>query len=315
MEAFHAILSSVVTADQERNVTAFLATHHQVIARRQAVELGLTLPQIKRLVGTGKWQVVLPGTYAPAGIPLDHDAFLAAACLRAGPRAAASHRSAAWLWGLCERPPSRPSLTTAGHTPVWRDKVEVHVSRDLDYGRVLIRDGIPATDPVRTLADLGAIATARELDDAIDRALATRLLTAAGLEAEIARLGRQGRRGIVELRRALIGRGMAGAPDPSVLESRVHRLLGSWGITPAGTEVRVCGGRYRVGVLLRAGVVLEVDGYAYHWSPESKAADSRRRNALRRAGILVIEADWVTVMRQPDLLRRELLDTLAMSSP
>ncbi len=59
-------------------------------------------------------------------------------------------------------------------------------------------------------------------------------------------------------------------------------------------------------MLLRSGVALEVDGYAYHWSPEAKAADSRRRNALRVAGIFVVEADWVTVMRHP----AELCDTV-----
>lgn len=304
----------MITPEQERRITAHLAAHH-VLARHQALELGLSPSQVKRLVKTGRWEIVLPGVYVPAGVQVGHDTLLAAACLRAGPTAVASHRSAAWLWGLLDRAPSEPSLTITGRPPTWRDRVEVHISRDLDYRRVLIRRGFPATDPMRTLADLGAIVTARQLDDAIDRALAARMLTVEGLEAEVARLGRQGRRGTLQLQRALTARGFAGAPAPSVLESRVHRLLRSWGIVPLGTEVRVCGSRYRVDVLLRPGIVLEVDGYAYHWSPESKAADSHRRNALRRHGLVVIEADWVTVMRHPALLKAEVLETLAKANP
>lgn len=105
---------------------------------------------------------------------------------------------------------------------------------------------------------------------------------------------------------------MLGAPRPSVLESKLYRLLQRWGAEPLRVEVVVCDGRYRIDVLLRPGLALEVDGYTYHWSPEAKAADSRRRNALRREGFVVIESDWVTVVRHPDVLRQEVFAALAI---
>lgn len=272
---------------------------------------GLTSAQIGRLVQTGRWQAVFPGVYTPAGVHLDHEGYLAAACAKAGALVAASHRSAGWLWGLLAQPPARPSISITGRPPTWREQVEVHVAVDLDYSRVLVRRGIPVTDPLRTLVDLGAVVPVRVLNDAVDRALAGKLLTVEGLEAEIGRLSRQGRQGVRQLRQALLGRNMIGAPTPSVLESRGLRLLYSWGIIPLGTQVSVCDGRYRVDFQLRLDVVLEVDGYAYHWSPEAKAADSRRRNDLRRSGLLVIESDWVTVMHHPNVLEQEVRQTLA----
>jgi very-short-patch-repair endonuclease len=122
---------------------------------------------------------------------------------------------------------------------------------------------------------------------------------------ELQRLARPGRRGVRALREAMKQRGLVQAPTASVLESRILRLLRQWGITPAGVEVVVGEGRYRVDVMLCAGLALEVDGYAFHWSPEAKAADSRRRNRLALQGVRVVEADWVTVMRRPEQLREE----------
>ncbi|HLH47210.1 MAG TPA: hypothetical protein VKV25_08625 [Acidimicrobiales bacterium] len=136
-------------------------------------------------------------------------------------------------------------------------------------------------------------------------------MTAAGLEAEVSRLSRRGRTGTGALRDALRRRGIAGVVAPSVLESRVLRLLRSWGIEPLRVESTVLGGRYRSDFLLRPTLALEVDGYTYHWSPEAKAADSRRRNDLRLAGFEIIETDWVTAVRQPGVLRREVPAAMA----
>jgi hypothetical protein len=177
---------------------------------------------------------------------------------------------------------------------------------------VLIRRNIPVTDPIRTLADLGDVVEAPVLDDAIDRALAGRLITVEGLEREVERLHQHGRRGVRHLRRALERRGFRGVPHPSVLESRTLRVLRTCGVEPIGTEVVVCDGRYRLDILLKPGMALEVDGYTFHWSPEAKAADSRRRNDLRLSGIIVLEADWVTVIREPQSLQATVLAALEL---
>lgn len=284
-------------------VSAYLASHHGVITRDKALELGLTADQVERQLRDGMWRGLHRGIYQSTDHADGPEARLLAGCLVGGPSAVASHCSAAWLWGLIPAPPPRPAVTVARERrPSW-DAVEWHRRDDLDPGRVLVHRGLPVTDPLRTIADLGEVLARRDLEDVVDRGVARRLLSVGALEAEIGRLSKPGRRGVPALRDALARRGLTGAPDPSVLESRVLRLLRRWGVTPAGTEVVVADGRYRIDVELAAGLALEVDGYAYHWSPEAKAADSRRRNELRHHGIRVIEADWVTVMHDPDSLR------------
>lgn len=175
----------------------------------------------------------------------------------------------------------------------------------------MVRRGIPLTDVRRTLVDLGQVAGPDELADVVDRALLRRLVTVKALEEELNRLARPGRRGPAALRQSLAGRGFTGGPEPSILEARVRRLLRRWRIPVLGFEVTVLGARYRLDFLLRRDVALEVDGYAYHWSPEDKSADAGRRADLAAAGIIVVEADWILVTRHPEELRRRLLGVLA----
>jgi very-short-patch-repair endonuclease len=179
-----------------------------------------------------------------------------------------------------------PALRTFDlHRPV---SAPAHVTR---------RRGVPCTDPLRTLVDLAGVAPAREVDDAVDQALASQLLTVEALEAEVGRLSRPGRCGVGLMRSALHRRGLIGAPAPSVLESRTLRLLRRAGIEPVAVEVRVGeGGRYRIDIALTPVLVIEVDGYAFHFSPEQKTEDERRRRRLRLSGVEVLVYTWRDVV-------------------
>lgn len=302
----------MVSVLQEKLLNAFLSSHHGVISRREARALGLTEEQVKWNVRTGRWVRIHRGIYRRAGEAPGPEARLLAACLAGGSEAVASHASAAWLWQLVQTVPDRPTVTVARGRSGRVTGVDQHRRSDIDASRVLVRSSIPVTDPIRTLADLGDVVEAPVLDDAIDRALAGRLITVEGLEREVDRLHQHGRRGVRHLRRALERRGFGGAPHPSVLESRTLRVLKAGGVVPIGTEVVVGDGRYRLDILLKPGMALEVDGYTFHWSPEAKAADSRRRNDLRLSGIIVLEADWITVIRDPGGLRATVLAALEL---
>jgi hypothetical protein len=302
----------MVSPLQEKLINAFLASHHGVISRHEARSLGLTEEQVKWNLRTGRWVRIHRGIYRRAGEAAGPEARLLAACLAAGREAVASHASAAWLWQLVRAAPERPTVTVAPGRSDQLAGVQQHRRRDIDATRILIRRSIPVTDPIRTLADLGDVVEAEVLDEAIDRALAGRLITVEGLEREVERLHQHGRRGVRHLRLALDRRGFRGAPHPSVLESRTLRLLAGCGVVPIGTEVVVCDGRYRLDMLLTPHLALEVDGYRFHWSPEAKAADSRRRNDLRLSGIIVIEADWITVVREPQRLQASVRAALGL---
>ncbi len=259
---------------------------------------------------SGDWEpvgrLVVRSAAAPRGA--EHDLWVA--YLAAGPAAVVSHVSAAWLWDLAP-PPPLPTLSVPRGGTSRVERAVVHRPR-IPAARVVHRKGLPCTDPLRTLVELAAALPAAELDEAVDRALARRLVSVPALEAEIGRVAGRGRQGPALLRGALGRRGHLGAPAPSVLESNLLRLLDRAGITPLATEVRAGpDGRYRLDCLLAPGVAVEVDGFAYHASPEQKGDDERRRNQLRLEGWVLLVYTWRDVLGDGNRVVSELRAALA----
>ncbi|HMC41161.1 MAG TPA: DUF559 domain-containing protein [Acidimicrobiales bacterium] len=289
-----------------------------LITRAQALDAGLTTSQIHERLRNRSWTRVHAGVYAAAEAPLTPERDLLAATLaagRAGPAVAASHLSAAWLLQLVDRPPRRPVITIPHGRAVRLEGAVVHRSRDLDLSRVNVRRGIPYTDPLRIMTDLAGELEPARLTPIVDRALATRLITTDGLEQEIARRARPGRRGPAALETVLRSRGLVGGPEPSVLEAEALRLFRRWGIPILGHEVEIfADGRYRIDFTVTARLAVEVDGFAHHWSPEAKAYDDRRRNRLRAAGITVLVYDWRSVKFEAARIAREIRTALRQAS-
>lgn len=294
-----------------RELRARLRSQHALITRSDLRLLGVTAAEERRRRATGEWEAAGPGVLRLAGSPRTPEQDLMAACLGAGPTGVGSHQSAAWMWRLLDRPPRRHAVTVTRTGRARLRGVDIHRPTDYPLHIVTLRS-VPCTNPLRTLVDLAGVSSARTLDDAVDRAIATRLLTVEGIEAELGRLGRQGRRGVVAMRASLDRRGFTGAPSPSVLESRTLRLLRRFGIEPLATEVHMGpDGRYRVDILLAPGVVMEVDGFAHHSDPEQVAEDKRRRTQIRLGGTAVLEYTWRDIMYDPRRVIREVRHALA----
>jgi very-short-patch-repair endonuclease len=187
----------------------------------------------------------------------------------------------------------------------------VHRSCDLKSTSIFYRQGIPTTNPMRALVDMAGDAEPALLDEAIDAALADRLVTVDGLLAEAERLARHGRSGPAQLTGRLTKRGFAGAPAPSALESRALRLLAASGVRVEKCEVVVEGTGYRLDIQLDCGLFVELDGYTYHWSPEQKRYDDARRNKLRLMGTEILVYDWQTVTEQGPRMVEEIRMALA----
>ena len=75
-------------------VRALLREQNDIIARRQALELGLTSEDIRRLLRRNDWATVHPGVYVAHTGPLPWPQRAWAAVLHAGPGAALCHVSA-----------------------------------------------------------------------------------------------------------------------------------------------------------------------------------------------------------------------------
>jgi hypothetical protein len=177
----------------------------------------------------------------------------------------------------------------------------LHRSRDLDVSTAVHRNGMRVTNPARTLVDVAGTVGPGQLTEAVDNALALKLVTTAGLQAEIDRLSRAGRPGVAVLRRHLVDRGYVGAPEPSVLEARTRRLILRAGLPIPVVEYRAgADGQYRLDFAwVELLLAIEVDGYAWHFSVDQKRHDDARRNRLQAAGWRVLVYSWTQIIREP----------------
>jgi Protein of unknown function (DUF559) len=296
---------------REQLVRQYFREQHCLVQDDQLRRIGISRNAVAVRVRRGEWDRPQPGVLRlTASAPTAEQALLAA-CLSADPLAAASHRSAVWMWRLAGRPPDRPEITVPRSARPRLAGVIVHRSGDLDPSRTIVRNGIPCTDALRALYDLAAVAPGPELTEAVDKALATRLVTAGGLVAELGRRSIHGRPGTRALRAQLEGRGLAGGPEPSVLESEALRFFARSGIEVLGHEIVIhADGRYRIDFLLGSGLIVEVDGYAFHWSPEAKRYDEERRNRLRLEGHLVLVYSWRDIRFEHRRIAREIWQAL-----
>jgi hypothetical protein len=297
----------------EKALRTWLRGHYSVIGYREALTLGATRATIQYKFRSGEWLRPYQGVYCDSASAPSPEQELRAAWLATGGCAVASHLSAAWLWDLIQRTPPRPELTVSRGTHDVRGHsgILVHRSRDLDASGWVNRHGILVTNPLRTLVDLAGVAVPAQLTEAVDSALARRLVTVAGLQAEIGRLAGRGRPGVGVLRLHLSDRGFLGDPPASVLEAHGRRLVLRTTLPVPAIEVRVGeDGEYRLDIAWPAILfAVEVDGYLWHFSPEQMQRDVTRRNDLQQRGWTVLVYTWRQVVKEPARVADEITRT------
>jgi very-short-patch-repair endonuclease len=276
---------------------------HGAVTSRQLENCGYSRGMRRRLVADGRIELSHPLVYVVCGSPRTWEQQCMAAVLAAGPGAAVSHRSAGRLWAVLPRDDVVEVTVPRGRLPRLRD-VQVHRSRDLGSRWVTRRQGIPTTNPLMTLIDLGAVLTAIDVEDALDRGLEKRLFSVAAVEWAYNDVARPGRRGCGVLRGVLDERALGSDPPDGLLEPRMARLLRDHGLPPAAFQHPV--GAYRVDFAypdLR--LAIEVDGYAVHTSPRALRNDLSRQNALVLLGWTVLRFTWSDVVRRPGRVAAE----------
>jgi very-short-patch-repair endonuclease len=231
-----------------------------------------------------------------------------AAVLACGRGAAVSHRSAARLWQLLPEEAASPidvSATSGDHTR--RPGIRMHRVRVLPSRDITRLDGIPVTAVARTLCDLAAVGTGRELERALAEALERRLANRSSLLTRVAR--RAGRAGTARLR-ALLQADAGPALTRSEAEERFLSLVRRAGLADPGVNVTV--GRYEVDFYWPAeALVVEVDGRAFHSSEHSFESDRRRDAELVATGLRVMRVTWKQVADEPEVLLVRLAQALS----
>jgi hypothetical protein len=221
-----------------------------------------------------------------------------AAVLAIGGRALASHRSAAYLWGI-PRPINDPIdvIVDKREREATIDGVVLHRPRDLvDLKRVL-KQRIPTTNILRTLCDLGAVDRAA-VPGAVGHALATRLASLRALQLAVIRHSERGRHGIVALRTAVQDWELDGKPADSVLEPAMFALLHDFGLPPATFHPIVEG--YEVDFqVIDSPVILECDGWTTHGMNKRTFEADRDRDAdLAAAGYVTIRRTYRQIVQR-----------------
>ena len=130
-----------------------------------------------------------------------------------------SHLSAAVLWNLLPERGPRIDVTVGGGPRKGGRLVIVHRS-PLPADEVTSANGIPVTTPARTVLDVAAVVSRRELERAMDEAAYLRL-DLSGLRP------RQGRRGGAAITRALAEHRAGATRTRSEMEERMLACAGA----------------------------------------------------------------------------------------
>jgi very-short-patch-repair endonuclease len=224
-----------------------------------------------------------------------------AAVLAAGPGAVLSHRSAAELWRM--RHGARSPIEVIANGPRRRPGIQAHRAR-LDPDEVTIENGIPTTNPARTLFDLAGVVTPPQLEHALNEAEIRRLTSPLPLDALIARHPR--RRGTAALKRALDKQRQTGetvirsdfetafldfAERHGLPRPRMNEPLGPYQPDAFWPDARL---------------VVELDSYDIHTTRQAFEKDRARDRALTAAGYRVVRITWRQLVDHPRALAQEL---------
>lgn len=263
-----------------------------MVARGQLLHLGVHPKTIDRRVTLGRLHPLWRGVYAVGRPAVTSRGWWMAAVLACGAGAVLSHDSAAELWGMREPITRNEQLRTRPrviHVSVPENRIRrlagirAHRRRRLGASEVTGRDGIPVTNPARTLIDLATRLRPAQLEVAVNTADKLGLIDSESLREQVD--DRRGSDGTKVLRR-LLDRRTFSVTD-SELERRFLKLVRRARLPVPETQQRVNG--YRVDFLwpdLR--LIVETDGLRYHRTPHQQSRDRRRDQAHVAAGFTAL---------------------------
>ena len=216
------------------------ATSYGVVTREGLLDLGMSADQVSRRLRAGVLVRLQPAVYAVASAPERFEQRVLAACLAAGPGAAASHRSAARLWGLRGATSDRLEITVPGVSRPRLAHVTVHRSRLLEPVEVRRSAGIPVTRPEGTLVDCAVGLRAEVVAGLVESTVLAGLTTVDRLWRYLSRCQVPGA-GV--LRAVLEVRTPGARPTESGLEDRTLAVLRRFGslLRSASTRSTVSG--------------------------------------------------------------------------
>jgi very-short-patch-repair endonuclease len=271
-------------------IAALARRQHGVVTIGQLAAAGLGRPAVKHRVARGRLTPVHRGVYqvGPLPAPLGPEM---AAVLACGPDALLSHHSAAALWGIRPAHAGEVHVTIPGRDIDARPGIRVHRTNRTHSLNAAVKDGLPLTNPARTLLDIATLLPQHDLDRATEQAQILGLTTRDEIEGML----EQPVRGSRALRVAL-------KTEPTLTRSeaerRLRRLIRAARLPRPHTNARVAG--HEVDFLWPSHrLVVEVDGFAFHGSRAAFERDRVRDADLLAAGYRVVRFTWRQITCEP----------------
>lgn len=304
-----------------RDHAAHAATQYSLLDRRELVQLGISRPAIDHAVGDGRVNRIRPHVYALPGAVDSHRHRVLAAVMSAGPGAVASHRTVAILLGVARRDaPEVIDITVPRLRNPKQPGVDLHRIEDLSPEHCIVVDGIPCTGPLRLMIDLGAVEPRHVVEDVLERALTSGLVTIRGVEWMLTELSVQGRRGCGVIRKILDERALGSAVADGLIEPRMTRIFRRFGIPMPvfqyelrDPETRRVVARFDFAYPDRKRA-FEVDGYETHGTPTGIERGHDRDRAVRKLGWEIDHFVWNHVVRRQKYVADVILQVLGSNT-
>jgi very-short-patch-repair endonuclease len=289
-------------------IAALAGRQHGVVSSAQLRRIGLSDSAISRRTRVGSLHRLHTGVYAVGHTALGPRGRWMAAVLACGPAAALSHHAAGALWEMRPTAFALVDVTVPRTGARSRPGLRIHRPRTLSDDEVTSRHGIPVTTPARTVLDLAASLSERELQRVLDEAQVRRLATAPSLVALAA--AHPGHRGTGALGRALRDHTPGTTLTRSELEERFLALCRTHGLPQPEVNVRVAGLEVDF-VFARHRVAVETDGWRFHGHRAAFERDRRRDAALTRAGYRTLRFTHDQVADEPRVIAATVAAALA----
>jgi len=288
---------------------AIAARQRHLVTLEQFLGCGFTPSGVRRRVQSQRLFRVHSGVFSLVPPPLDQRQCWLAAVLACGPGALLSDMPAAMLLGMAPEASITPQVSVPGDRGRSREGIVVH-RRTIAIPDRSAKSGIPCTSAARALLDVAATSPVAELERMLIRADSLRILNRRHLDELIAE--NSGRRGIGQLRSLV-------APDPtqvrSDVEAAVLQLCRSHGLPEplVNHRIEVAGRTIEVDFCWpELGIVIEIDGYAFHGGRQRANSDRDRDQRLSLAGWTVHRFTADQVRLDPEGAIRRLAALLAI---
>ena len=294
----------------DRAICELAERQHGVVARRQLLGIGMGRRAIGGRLARGTLHEVHRGVYAVGRRGLTMRGRWMAAVLAAGSDSVLSHRSAGRLWGLLSAASGPIEITRPGGLHARRPGISGHEST-LAADEVARVDRIPVTSSVRTLLDLAAVLSMRQLERAMNEAEVRRLLDGVSLPQLLAR--HQGRRGAANLRALLHADRPAGVTRNDFEEAFVALIDASDLPRPRlNADLALRGRFFEIDCLWdSARLAVELDGRAVHGGNRAFETDRQRDRILLAEGWRVTRVTWRQLRDEPEAVALDVRRLLA----